>query len=174
MVRGAVLASLLTAGAALSYFSDSGTGTVSALLPHPFYFNEPRSVTGEVPDVKRKEVAGHIQIGWILPLGGFELALTAGPSIFRTEQAFVTEVHYSHEYPYDTAQFRNVSTEPMKGTALGYNVGADLTWRLTSHVGFGGLVRVARANKEFPLSNGDTVSIKSGGVHVGGGLRLLF
>jgi hypothetical protein len=165
----------LTFGVAASYFEDTGGGAVSAQIPHPFYFDRPRAVSGDASRIDRREIAGHAQCAWLVRAGRrFELTLSGGPSVFAVEQVFVSGVAYTQQYPFDAAAFDHVTTELVKDTVVGYHGAIDLTWRFASHVGAGGLVRFSRGTKALRPSGGDPVSIRTGGLQAGGGLRLIF
>ena len=52
-------------------------------FPHPFFFNQPREVTGEATGVKRSETAVHVQAMYLVNPGGrLRLVLSGGPSFF--------------------------------------------------------------------------------------------
>ena len=59
---------------------------------------------------------------------------------------------------------------------MGYNAGVDMTWRFARNVGVGLLVRYSNGKKEFtPTGTGSQpVEVTVGGLHAGGGLRLIF
>lgn len=165
----------LSLGVVGSYFTDDGAGSVTAQIPHPFFFNQRRTVNGQADPDTRTETAAHIQVSWIVPVRrGIEVTVAAGPSIFQAEQMFVTKVNYAHEYPYDTARLTHVDTETVKNTVNGYNAGADVTWRFASHIGVGTTLRYSSGRKDFAVTGGNPVPIKTGGFHAGGGLRLMF
>jgi opacity protein-like surface antigen len=161
-----------------SFFSDTGAASVTADVPHPLYFDQKRSTTGDVSGVTRKEIAHHIPISWTGPtVGGIELTFFGGPSIFITEQILATHLNLGLEkevFPFDTLAFPGVSTETIRDNAIGYHVGADLTWRLDRHLGLGVLIRYSNAKKEFTPTGGQPVTVESGGLHAGGGLRVTF
>jgi hypothetical protein len=162
-------------GLAGSYLTDTGGGAVTAQMPHPFYFDRDRTISGEADRVDRTETAGHVQIGWMLPITNWlEITLSAGPTVVVVEQAFVTSVAYTDSYPFDTAAFDGAVTERVRDTAVGYNAALDLTWRFSSHFGLGGEIRYSRATEDLEPSGGDPVSIRTGGLHAGGGIRLVF
>jgi hypothetical protein len=49
-----------------------------------------------------------------------------------------------------------------------------MTWRFNDHIGVGALVRYAAGKKDFSPSDATPVEVKVGGLHAGGGLRLIF
>lgn len=165
----------LHVGVVASYFTDNGAGSVTAQVPHPFYFNQQRTVNGQADPDTRRETAAHIQASWTVPIRpGIDVTVAAGPSIFQTEQIFVTRLNYAHDYPYDTARFTSVATETVKDRVTGYNAGADVTWRFAAHIGVGTTLRYSSGRKHFAVEGGDSVPIKTGGFHAGGGLRVIF
>ena len=165
----------LAAGVAVSYFTrDDVAGTTSS-FPHPFFFNQPREVTGEATGVKRSETAVHVQAMYLVNPGGrLRLVLSGGPSFFRVEQDLVTEVTITETFPYDTATFASAQKSRKKGSAPAFNVGADVMWMLNPRFGVGGLVRFSRASVDLDAPGARTISVDAGGVYAGGGIRLLF
>ena len=57
---------------------------------------------------------------------------------------------------------------------MGYNVGADVMWRLSRVVGVGGLIRFATASTKLEVAPGNEVTTDVGGLQTGVGLRLIF
>ena len=171
----------LHAGAAVSLFDDkSGTGAVTARVPHPLQFNKPRTVTGDVPNATRREVGQHIMFGWnVRAAGGLDFLLFAGPSIFATDQLLVKNLVLSLDnevFPFDELAFPRVESETLRENVGGYNAGVDMTWRFARKIGAGLLVRYSEGKKEFAATpTGSTpVNVTVGGLHAGGGLRLIF
>jgi hypothetical protein len=171
----------LHAGAAVSMFDDkSGAGTVTARVPHPLQFNKPRTVTGDVPNATRREVGQHLMFGWnVKTAGGVEFLLFAGPSIIATEQLLVKNLTLELDqevFPFDELAFPRVVSETLRENVMGYNVGVDMAWRFARNVGVGLLVRFSEGKQAFaPTPSGSTpVDATVGGLHAGGGLRLVF
>jgi len=168
----------LYAGGALSVFDQSGAGTVTARVPHPLQFNKPRTTTGEIADANRREFGQHITVGWAIPAsGGLDFILSGGPSFFMTEQLFVTRLNLSLQdevFPFDELEFPQADTETRRENVLGYNGGVDMTWRINKRIGLGLLVRYSTGKKEFIPTGALPVEVTAGGLHAGGGLRVLF
>ena len=161
-------------GASFSYFTHDGTAQTTSSFPHPFFFNQPREVTGET-GVTRTETAVHIQAMYLWdPAGPLRLVLSGGPSFFSVEQELVTQVRITESFPYDTATFAGVETRREKGSAPAFNVGADVFWMFSQQVGVGGLFRFARASVDLDTEDNRTVSVDAGGLYIGGGLRIVF
>jgi hypothetical protein len=158
------------AGVAFSSFNAPGSGTVTAHLP--------RTTTGNVTGIDRKETATHVEFGWtIRAAGGLEFTPFAGPSLFQAEQVFVTKLNLTlanEVYPYDTLAFPGVSTETIKDKMNGYNAGVDMTWRFSKVVGVGALIRYTHGMKNLTPTGGQATKVEVGGLHAGGGLRIIF
>lgn len=165
----------LGAGAAFSSYSRDGSATVNAGIPHPFFFEQPREVTGEATGVGRSETAVHLQLVYIVPTNGrFRLLLGAGPSRIQVEQEVVTDVQYDESFPFDTATFRSATTRSFTGSRIGFNAGVDVGYMITDNFGIGGMVRFSRADLDLDGPDNRTISLEAGGVQVGGGLRVVF
>jgi hypothetical protein len=160
-------------GFSASYTTHDTNANVSAQVPHPLFFNQPRPVSGTTP-VSRTELAAHIAAVYIVPAGPVDLLLSGGPSVFSIDQTLVTDIAYAEAYPYDTATFTSATSAHAKKTAIGYHAGADVTWKATSHVGVGLMVRYARATATLSPAPGNTVQDNAGGIQAAAGLRLGF
>jgi hypothetical protein len=164
----------LAVGGVISHFSGEGTATVNASLPHPFFLQRPRQVSGEAGGMSREENAVHIQAQYLLPpFGRLSVVLAGGPSIIDVKQTAVIHVNYSEEFPYDAASFTGVDTKRATGTATGFNAGVDFQWMFTRNVGVGGLVRITKATVDLDIDN-RTIPVDAGGTQIAAGIRLAF
>ena len=165
----------LGAGVSVSYFTRDDVASTTSSVPHPFFFQQPREVIGDATGVKRSETGVHVQAMYLVSTGGrLRLVISGGPSFFNVEQDLVTEVTVTETYPYDTATFASAQKTRAKGSAVGFNVGADVMWMFGKTIGVGGLVRFAPATVDLDAPANRTVTVDAGGVYAGGGLRLLF
>ncbi len=161
-------------GVAVSFVDGKADVDVDAQIPHPFFFNQPRPVSGQ-SSAKRRETGIHFQAVYVVPVNKtFHIMLSGGPSAIIVEQNVVDDVAYTHEFPYDAATFDTAVTSRVKKTVPGVNVGADFTWKLNERFGVGGLVRYAWANADLRASDRNSVSTTAGGLVTGGGLRVFF
>ncbi len=161
-------------GFALSFLTDDSDATVTASIPHPFFFSRLRSIEGTTA-MTRRETAGHIQAVYIVPGPRLDVILSGGPSLFTLRQTLVTDVTYSESFPFDTATFTGThSAESTSKTATGFNIGGDVTWKLSRTVGVGGMVRFARAQATLNATNNPALDVDVGGIQVGGGIRFAF
>jgi len=161
----------LAVGVDVSYVSKGDSGAIDAQIPHPFFFNRSRTVSGDAAGLAHQETAVHVQALWMVPLHNrWQLAIAGGPSWFSVAQDLVSDVTVTQTYPYDTATFASATTTHRSGSRIGFNAGADVTYRLQRHVGLGFGVTYSRAS--VPLD--DTLTVEAGGARVGGGLRFRF
>jgi hypothetical protein len=161
-------------GVAVSHVTGSGTADITASVPHPFFFNQPRTVTGQA-DLSREETGIHVQVQYSIRASkNVQVVLGAGPSRIKLTQDVVTEVSVNETYPYDTATFRDAVTKGASTSVTGFNAGVDVTWSLTRNVGFGGLFRYARADADLDVRTDHTLTMKAGGVHAAAGVRFAF
>ena len=170
------IAGPISIGVTVSSFMPARDAAVSAALPHPFFFATPRTVNGIANSLQRDELVTHIQgIYTIRPSAKIDLAVSAGPSFFHISQALVSDVAFADTYPYDAPTFRSAPTQRITSRKTGFNVGADIGYRLSRHAGVGGTVRFAGATATLAVPNSTTtVSVSAGGAQLGGGLRLYF
>jgi hypothetical protein len=167
----------LGAGIAVSRFTRDGTASTTSSIPHPLFLAQNRTVTGDPDGIRREETGIHVQAQYSIPLSKtLQLTLMGGPSVLQVNQAVVTHVNYTQEYPYDTATFSGVDTSRVKGSAGGFNIGADVRWMLSRSVGVGGIVRFSRATIDLDVDAPErrTTSVDAGGTYVGAGIRFAF
>jgi hypothetical protein len=161
----------LAVGVDVSWSSKTTAGAVSAQIPHPFFFNRPRAVSGDASGLGRDETALHLQALWMIPMRRrWQLALAGGPSWFTVGQDVVSDVTFTQAYPYDTAAFASAITVHRSGSRIGFNAGADATYSPRPHMGVGAGLMFSRAS--VPLD--DTLTVDAGGARLSGGLRFRF
>lgn len=163
----------VAAGASLS--SGKGSVAVRASVPHPLLLDNDRLVEGAAPGLSRTEAAAHLQLFYeMAPRGKWRARFFGGPSYFKVSQDLVGSVTVDETYPFDTATFRSAVTDTADGSAIGFNVGADITRMFSRRAGGGLLVRYAGASVDLNAPDSRNVSTDAGGLQVGAGLRFMF
>jgi hypothetical protein len=166
----------LAVGIAFTGFAADVDGALTASIPHPFFFNRPRTLSGDVTGLTRRESGIHLQMRGLVPVSNrMQLTVFGGPSFFLVEQDIVNGLRYDDSYPYDVVTFTAGDSETVTTDAgVGFNVGADVSYFFTRRIGVGGIAQYATATVEMPSGGTGTVDVKAGGFQVGGGLRLRF
>jgi len=160
-------------GVAINRISVASPSHLNGSIPHPFFFNRPRVVSGEVSGLNREEFALHIQARVSRPVSRrLQITGFGGPSVFHVTQGIVTDFSYSDSYPFDEAAFRNGVTETRKASRIGFNVGADVAFFFSRQVGVGFSAQFSGASIPLKSASGGTVDVRAGGAQLGGGLRL--
>jgi len=163
------------AGVAVSSFSKSSSATVSGSIPHPFFFNTPRALSGAVASAERNETGVHIQAAYVVSSKRIDVAIAGGPTFFNVSQDLVGDVVYTDVYPYDTVTFTSATVSRARATQMGFNVGADVGVKFSKNIGVGGVIRFSRATANLPLTGSTSgVNVDVGGVQAGGGVRFFF
>lgn len=161
-------------GVGATGFSAKQSADVSASLPHPFFFNRPRTVTGTSGNLTRKETMIAVEAAWRVPMSPkLDLQLFGGPAFFKVKADMPTGVTFTETYPYDTATFSGVTTTSVSDSATGFTVGADVAFLFTPSIGVGGQVRFSRATGSLSAAGVQT-EIDLGGAQAFGGLRFRF
>lgn len=163
-------------GLGFSTISSTGQGTVSATLPHPLYYDRPRSATASITDLNQKQRAIHMMALFVLPIGErFDVAVSAGPTFFSLEQdTFVNPQMSEVGPPYGSVTLVSATKVTTTKNQVGFNVGADVTFRIMKYVGVGGFIRYAKTDVTFTPDGGVAVTVPVGGMTAGGGVRLRF
>lgn len=165
----------LWAGMAFSSVARRTTSALSAELPHPFYFDQPRRVAATVDGLEGTEKGVHFSL--MSPLAvtrTLEVAIFGGPSRFSITQDLVTGIDYDDSYPFDEVTVTRANTVNATASGWGGHVGADISWRLSPPLRVGALLRFARASATYDAGNGDAVAVSPGGLMAGVGVRVVF
>ena len=164
----------LVLGVGYSRFSDSGSAVVNARFPHPLVFDAFREVSATADGLDHSEQAIHVIATWMIPMTDkIELGVFGGPSFFTVEQAYVSDLAFSEVGPpYTEVAVDAPARAEASESAVGFNVGAEMTYLVTSRVGVNLFGRYTRATAKFEGVEGG--EIKAGGPQVGIGLRFRF
>ena len=164
-------------GVGYTRFSDSTGVTLSGSVPHPLFFNALRPASAQAVGLDRSESAVHFQAIWMIVVSDkIDIALSAGPSVYSVTQDIVNSVTIQEgPAPFDVVAGATTRRGEVGDRGLGYNVGADVTYRVTKRFGGGLFLRYAGASLTLPGPSGRAVhSSDAGGFQIGIGLRARF
>jgi len=164
----------LGVGVAVTSYNTKSGAAVSATIPHPLFFNRPRSAALNVSNLEYKEVGVHLQGVWVMPVTEqITVAVSGGPSIFRVDQDLISTVTSSEiGAPFDAVTIAATSTTASE-SAVGGHVGADVQYWVNERYGGGIFLRYAAGSVDLPTAGG-AQSIDVGGFQIGIGLRAKF
>lgn len=153
-----------------SRFLGSTPATLTASVPHPFFFNKPRTTTGTIDGLTREDVSLDLHVLGMLPVNRrMMVSVFAGPTWMRVSQGIVQSFAYTETYPYDSIAFGSATTVDNSASKVGFGAGADITYFLNRTVGVSGTVQFAGATMDLPV-NEETISIKTGGARLSVGV----
>ena len=171
---GARLWRNLGVGVSVSLYRRDADASVSARLPHPFFLGSVRTIAGNMP-VYHDERAVHLHALVTVPVNpAFTVTVFGGPTVFSLRQDLVTDVRFTHSYPYDDAAFGGIVTGEQSRSTVGFNAGVDVAYFFTDVIGVGWLARFSAGTVDLPSAGDGSVDVPAGGVHAAGGLRLRF
>jgi hypothetical protein len=176
---GVRVANSFGVGLTASQFQRSSSGSFALTVPNPFVANQPLDLVGSVSRLDHRELGLHIQALYALRLGKKgRVMLVGGPSIFKTKQDVVTHIDFNILPGFTSLMLDKALITGAKETVIGFNIGANITWALASHVGLGTLTRYSRATVTLhpgaDAGASRAIEMNAGGLHIGGGIRLLF
>ena len=161
-------------GVGYSSFAANGSADVTARVPHPFFFNQARSIAGQT-SLDHKETAVHIRaVLTSAPDRKLQVAAFVGPVFFSVTQGLVDSVAYADSYPYDTATFTSAATKRVSRSKTGVGGGVDLAYYFSKNFGVGAVASIAQATISAKAADDSSVSIKVGGTTAGLGVRIRF
>ncbi|MGE3179750.1 MAG: hypothetical protein AB7O32_19915 [Vicinamibacterales bacterium] len=140
-------------------------------IPHPFFFSRPRALSG-TGMLRRTDLAVHVSARWMVPLSRrFEVAIFGGPTWFRVDQQVIESLTPEDVYPFDAVSLGGYTAASKRGSRVGAHGGIDASYFFSRRVGLHALLRYSDATVPLP---GDVGSVKAGGLHLGGGLRIRY
>jgi hypothetical protein len=160
--------------ASAELLDSAPSATYRDRLPHPFFYDQHRELSGERPDLSWSERAIHVDPVLSLDFGPrLSVDAFSGVSLFFTETEVLDEVLYEEVFPYDSLVSKGTRFRRMKARPLGYNVGVRATLRLLGVLGMNFGLRYSRAKVRLDLAEGRESHFDTGGLRFGAGLSIL-
>jgi hypothetical protein len=161
-------------GASVELFQNDRDSLYTASLPHPFFFDRFREISGAQSDLAHEETAVHVDATVSKTLGPLTVDVVGGPTWFFTRTDVLVDLLYDEVFPFDSVIPQGVQSRSYENRLLGFNVGASATYRLAGFFGVDLAVRYSRAQMRFLLDEGRELELRAGGLRLGAGLRFLF
>jgi hypothetical protein len=160
--------------ASAELFDGAPSATYRNRLPHPFFFDQPRELSGQQPELSWSERALHVDPVLSLDFGSrLSVDAFSGVSLFFIETELVDEIHYQEVFPYDSLVSNGTTLRLMEARPLGYNFGVSTTLRLFGVLGMNFGLRYSRAQVRLDLAEGREIHFDAGGLRFGAGLSIL-
>ena len=155
-------------------FDGTIDGSFQESLPHPLFFDQPRSLAGELGDLSYTERALHIDAVFTREISSMTVDVFGGPTLFFTQTEVISTVSSSSDYPFDEVQLVSTNTVKLDDNPIGFNVGGSLTYRITPAIGVAFQARYSQASVSVTPPDGNAIELDAGGFRVGGGIRIAF
>ena len=152
-------------------FSRKSDATFEAQIPHPFFFNQQRKVSGSQSGLGFSESAMTLTGVYRGGSGKWKVNVEAGVAYFTVNATVADRVNFGDVYPYDTATFSGVASSKHKVSPIGFAAGLEIGRQLSDAVAVVAGGRFTGGSGEIDVS-GTKVSVKAGGAQARIGLRL--
>ncbi len=177
----------LAVGLDVSSYRAVNPAQITAELPHPFFFDLPRTTMGEAGGLERQELGVHVRALWMMQLTNWlVVSASVGPSLINARQDLVSSVEHTEVgFPFDDIIFSGHTFSSQSQTTFGINGGVDIDtfvlhklpflkrYQVMTHVGIGVLIRYVRGSVDMQIGD-DLVQVDLGGLQLTTGLRLRF
>jgi hypothetical protein len=150
------------------------SGTFTASIPHPLYFDQDRAAQGTLGGGTVTETAVHLDLAVVGGASAIEWSLFAGPSVVRVNADLLRALEYAQSYPFDAVTVTGTPLAAVTGRAAGFNVGGSADWRVGRRTAIGTQVRYTRAVVTLHPDSVNEVDVTAGGLQIGAGVRLVF
>jgi len=177
----------LAVGLDVSSYASSNPVNVTAEVPHPFFFDLPRTTTGVAGGLERQELGIHVRALWVMQITDWlVVSASGGPSLINARQDLVASVQHTEVgFPFDEIIFEGHTVSGQSSTTVGANLGLDvdtfilhrLPWlnryEVMEHVGLGLLLRYVRGSVDLLIGE-DPIEVDLGGLQLTTGFRFRF
>jgi hypothetical protein len=142
-------------------------GAVTASIPSPVFFDQPRAVTATITDMRHRERWAGLYGAYMIKLDAKTgILLMGGPMIAAVDHALPTAATVAEA----TSPTVTVSQTEYSKTVWGFGGGADFSYMMTPHVGFGAQARYVSAKANLTSDS----QVKVGGFQISAGVRIAF
>lgn len=157
----------LAVAVSVSGRSANSDGTAVASVPHPIFYEQPRSVTSTISGMEHKETWGAILAAWMFPVTEkFDVMVFGGPAVAKVDHEVVGAATIQEAaIPGVTVTLDSVSK-----SVWGVSAGLDARYMVSQRIGLGAFARYSAAS----VNLSSTSKLDVGGFQVGGGVRVRF
>ena len=170
-----------------SRYRSVNPALITSTVPHPFFFDFPRTTTGVAGGLEREELAVHLRAMWMMQLGDWlTVSVSAGPSLINARQDLVTSLEHTEVgFPFDEVIISGHTVVARSSSGIGMNGGVDIDAYVLHkppllnripkmrNVGIGLLIRYVRGTVDLQADDAP-VEVDLGGLQLTAGLRFRF
>lgn len=162
-------------GGSVGMYRRNGTLDVTAGIPHPFFFGQPRPAALSDP-AHRSVVDINIEVTLrLFRWRTMSVSAGAGPTYARLTQDIETALNLTDLYPYDTVAIQSFAMSTVKGSGVGGHAFVTASYPLRRRLLADGVIRYTSIKASTPMEPGASdVRWPVGGVQIVGALRILF
>jgi hypothetical protein len=162
-------------GAAFSRFAKPSDVEFTAKVPHPLFFDTPRTATLNVTSLGHTETAIHIQaIYMVMERNKLDVSVVGGPSLMTVSDDTVAAIAATETGSPYTALSLAATFGSASKRGVGVNAGVNANYNLTAAVAASVIVRYTYASMDMAGTGGVSHTVKAGGPRIGIGLRYRF
>ena len=148
--------------------NGNSDGAVTASIPSPIFYDEPRAVTATIADMRHRERWAGVYGAYMIKLDKKTgILLMGGPMIAAVDHSLPTAAAVAEG---TTAPTVTVSVTEYSKTVWGYGGGVDFSYMALPNVGFGAQARYISAKANLTSD----ALVKIGGFQVSAGIRISF
>ena len=177
----------LAVGFDVSRYRSVNSALVTAELPHPFFFDLPRTTTGLASGLERQELGAHLRALWMVQLADWlVVSASGGPSLINARQDLVASVeHIELGFPFDEVVYAGHTVNGQSQSTFGFNGGVGIDtfvlhklpflkrYEVMRQFGIGVLFRYVRATADLMIGE-DLADVDLGGLQMTTGVRFRF
>ena len=157
----------LAVGASYTFLQSKSDAAITGSIPDPILFDTLRSTNTEVTDLSHRETWFAGLLTWGLPITDkIDVLVSGGPAFVTVEQELPTGATVTEPGP----SLTNVAATKISESAIGFMVGADVRYMVTSRIGVGVMAKFATASVDLT----EETKMDAGGFQIGGGVRIKF
>ena len=177
----------LAVGLDVSSYRSSNSAQLNSEVPHPFFFDLPRTTTGVAGGLVREELGIHLRGLWVMQFTDWlVVSVSGGPSLINAQQDLVASVEHAEVgFPFDDIVFTGHTVTGQSSNTVGVNAGVDIDtfvlhrlpflnrYEILERVGIGMLLRYVRGSVDVQVGD-SPVEVDLGGLQTTVGLRFRF
>jgi hypothetical protein len=157
----------IAVGVGVSFINGKADADVTASVPDPIVFDSPRLAGATASDLTHRETWVSGLVTYTLPLTSkIDVMVSGGPAMVAVQQEIPTAATVTEPGPV----VGGITATTYKKSGIGFVVGADIRYMVTSRIGLGAVAKFAAGSVDVT----EGTKVDAGGFQLGGGLRIKF